>query len=98
MQENYGLDVSESSFRRFITKNDEFNNYFLKRKAKSAGCPALLRYETLKGDQAQIDWKESMTLKLKEGTNITLNIFVYVLSHSRFKVYLVSESKLQSIL
>ncbi len=57
-----------------------------------------MRYETPAGKQAQIDWKESINFKLINGDEITVNIFVFLLSYLRFRVYYLSLSKSQDIL
>ena len=46
---------------------------------------ATIRFETNPGLQAQVDWKESMTLTNKEGKEITINIFLIILGYSRKK-------------
>ncbi len=46
---------------------------------------ATIRFETNPGIQAQVDWKESMTLINKEGKEFTINIFLIILGYSRKK-------------
>lgn len=95
--ENYQLEAPESSFRRYINSVSRFKNYFEQEPhaiKKSTG----MRFETDKGQQAQVDWKESMDLILKTGEVISVNIFVYLLSYSRFRVYRLSLSKTQDVL
>ena len=46
---------------------------------------ATMRFETAPGVQAQIDWKESMTLRKRDGTPVTFNVFLMVLGFSRMK-------------
>lgn len=50
------------------------------------------------GQQAQLDWKESIQFTLSTGEIIEVNIFVLLLSYSRFRVYRISLSKTQDIL
>lgn len=50
------------------------------------------------GKQAQLDWKESIQFTLSSGEIIDVNIFVLLLSYSRFRVYRLSLSKNQDIL
>lgn len=57
-----------------------------------------LRFETPLGKQAQLDWKKSIKFLLKSGEWIDINIFVLLLSSSRFRVYRLSLSKTQDIL
>lgn len=46
---------------------------------------ATIRFETNPGLQAQVDWKETMTLHTKSGESITFNIFLILLGYSRLK-------------
>lgn len=92
--DNYGLEISESSFRKYINKNEKYREYFTGKKGQSK---AKIRYETSPGEQAQIDWKEDIEFLTKEGEIITLNIFVYELSYSRYRLFYVSEKKTQDI-
>lgn len=57
-----------------------------------------MRYETAKGQQAQLDWKENINFILNTGEVININIFVLILSYSRFRVYKLSLDKSQEIL
>lgn len=43
------------------------------------------RFETIPGYQAQVDWKENMTLHDESGKAYVINIFLIVLGYSRFK-------------
>lgn len=58
--DNYGLAISESTFRHYISKKKEFQDYFTKRKGGKRNL-ATLHYETAPGEQAQIDWKENIS-------------------------------------
>ncbi len=98
LQDNEGLDCSESTFRYYINKNEEFRNYFKKGIEVSNAKIPVLMYETGQGEQAQIDWKESQTFILNNGEAVTVNIFVYILSYSRFRVYFLSIAKDRAIL
>jgi len=46
---------------------------------------AVVRYETLPGEQAQVDWKESFKLYTKYGEQLHINVFLYTLKYSRKK-------------
>lgn len=96
--DNKGLNCSESNFRRYISGHAEFNAYFSRKKAAVSSKPSHMRYETDQGKQAQLDWKESMEILLSTGETITINIFVLLLSYSRYRVYRLSVSKSQDIL
>lgn len=97
LKDNHGLDCSESSFRRYISKFPEFNAYFKKRN-KKVTSQSLMRFETEPGEQAQLDWKESMNFTLSTGEDLEINIFVLLLSFSRFCIFKLSLSKSQEML
>ena len=44
-----------------------------------------IRFETIMGFQSQVDWKEKMTLKNRNGVSFTFNIFLLVTGYSRYK-------------
>lgn len=46
---------------------------------------ATMRFETLPGYQAQVDWKENLQMVSKSGKKYKINIFLYVLGYSRYK-------------
>ncbi len=96
--DNYGLKCSESSFRRYISLTPEFQEYFDQKKKSAVKAPSVMRYETNIGQQAQLNWKESMNFVIDTGEVITINIFVLILSYSRFRVYRLSLTKSQDIL
>lgn len=95
--DNYGYKGSYANFAYYIRKHDKFNSYFSKRKPSNTNH-VTVRYETEKGKQAQLDWKESIEFILSTGEIIEINIFSLVLSFSRFKIYRLSLSKSQDIL
>ena len=98
MKDMYGLECAESSFRRYLSKHKEFDDYFHSVRHKHPGGPAISRYETGMGEQAQLDWKESISFLLCTGEVIVINIFVLILSYSRFRVYQLSLTKTQDVL
>lgn len=98
LTDNKGLDCAQSSFRRYISNHSEFNEYFKRRKKSHISNNSTMRYETAKGQQAQLDWKESIDFILKNGEVININIFVLILSYSRFRIYRLSLDKTQDIL
>ncbi len=98
LKDNHGLTCAQSSFRRYISKHPEFDEYFKKHSKSFISKKTHLRFETDAGQQAQIDWKESVEYTLKDGETISINIFVYLLAFSRFRVYRLSLSKNQDIL
>jgi Transposase and inactivated derivatives len=46
---------------------------------------ATMRFETMPGCQAQIDWKEKLRLHKKNGEEVLVDIFLCVLGFSRYK-------------
>ncbi|NFE96293.1 IS21 family transposase [Clostridium botulinum] len=98
LKDNYGLDCAQSSFRRYISNHLEFNEYFNNRKKGHISTTSPMRYETDKGKQAQLDWKENIEFILTTGEVININIFVLILSYSRFRVYQLSLDKTQDVL
>ena len=98
LKDNHGLNCAQSSFRRYISNNPEFNDYFKRRRKGYISNNSTMRYETDKGHQAQLDWKENIDFVLKNGEIININIFVLILSYSRFRVYKLSLEKTQDIL
>ena len=52
---------------------------------EEAARVATMRFETAPGQQAQVDWKEDMTLRTRDGTPLRFSIFLMVLGFSRAK-------------
>ena len=98
LKDNHNLSCAESSFRRYISLQPEFNNYFKKKTKSIIKKTSHMRFETEVGAQAQLDWKESIDYILKSGETVTVNVFVLLLAYSRFRVYRLSVSKNQDIL
>ena len=98
LKDNHGLSCAQSSFRRYISQHSEFQSYFERRQKRHIKKKSHLRFETPLGKQAQLDWKESIKFLLKSSEWIDINIFVLLLSSSRFRVYRLSLSKTQDIL
>ena len=95
--DNYEFSGSYANFCLYLKTYDEFEGYFKKRKSSNVN-QITLRYETAPAKQAQLDWKESITFTLKNGEIVVVNVFVLLLSYSRFRVYRLSISKTQDIL
>ncbi len=98
LKDNHGLDCAQSSFRRYISNHSEFNEYFNNRKKGHISTTSIMRYGTEKGKQAQLDWKENIEFILTTGEVININVFVLILSYSRFRVYKLSLDKTQDVL
>ena len=59
---------------------------------------ATIRFETIPGLQAQVDWKESMTLVNKYGEAFEINIFLIILGYSRYKFIKLTNDRNQNTL
>lgn len=95
--DNHKYSGSYVNFCYQLKKHPDLDNYFSKRSQINIH-QATIRYETGMGKQAQLDWKESIEFLLSTGEIITVNIFVLLLSYSRFRVYRLSLTKTQDIL
>ena len=95
--DNHGFTGVYCNFCHYLRKYPEFDSYFRKSRPSNTN-KVTIRYETPIGKQAQLDWKESIPFILSSGETIDVNIFVLLLSYSRFRVYRVSLSKNQEIL
>ena len=106
LKDNHGLQCAQSSFRRWISKHDEFQSYFngitnRTVNGKHRDCTTnhhTMHHSPLPGEETQLDWKESMNIKLKDGNIVTVNIFALMYSYSRFKIYQLSLTKTQNVL
>ncbi|MCI2069289.1 MAG: IS21 family transposase [Bacilli bacterium] len=66
--------------------------------AAEAARVATMRFETAPGRQAQVDWKEDMTLRMRDGTPARFNVFLMVLGFSRAKYIEMTLDKTQPTL
>lgn len=93
------LDCPESTFRGYITSRPELQAYFDRQKDKQpAGPIGTVRFETAPGEQVQVDWKEDIRYLTKDGETIIVNVLSMVLSYSRFRIFVLTQSRIQSIL
>jgi len=97
LKDNHGLDCSLSNFRAYISKRTEFQHYFDSKKGRNSN-KEVIRFETPPAEQGQLDWKENIKYITKDGEVLYVNVLVLLLSYSRFRVFLLSISKSQSIL
>jgi Transposase and inactivated derivatives len=97
LKDNHQYNGSYNNFVKNLKKYPNLNGYFSKQRPRNTN-QINIRYETEMAHQAQIDWKESIDFKLVSGENITINVFVYLLSYSRFRIYRLSMSKTQEVL
>lgn len=98
LTDNQGLKCSQSAFRAYINRKPEFRKYFDEGKRILSGHSVGVRYETPPGEQAQLDWKESIRFETKSGEIVYVNVAVLLLSYSRFKVFHLNISKSQIVL
>lgn len=71
---------------------------YVRTKREQAERAAQMRFETTPGLQAQVDWKERMTLRTRSGEAITFDIFLMVLGYSRYKYFELTLDKTQPTL
>lgn len=95
--DNHHYLGSYTNFVKNLRKYPQLNAYFSKQRPRNTN-QVHLRYETVKAQQAQLDWKESIDFTLTSGERIVVNVFVYLLSYSRFRIYRLSIGKTQEIL
>lgn len=98
LTDNHDLQCSQSGFRAYINRKPEFKSYFDEGKRTTTSLSTGIRYETEPGEQAQLDWKESIPYETKDGEIIDVNVAVMLLSYSRFRAFHLSISKSQSVL
>lgn len=97
LKDNYGLGCAASTFRAYIARTPEFSAYF--KEGKPIASPTgTARFETPPGQQAQLDWKESIPFETKDGEQVEVNVAVLLLSYSRLRTFHLSVSKSQSVL
>jgi len=83
-------DYQAKAIYYFISKKGFDGSYSIVKKAcknikKEKQSKATIRFETNPGLQAQVDWKEQLTLENRKGEEITINIFLMLLGYSRKK-------------
>ena len=79
---NHGYKGSYSTLKRYI------HNLNIEKQHNS-----VIRFETDPGIQAQVDWKESLKFKTKDGETIKFNVFLMILGFSRTKFLMVTETR-----
>lgn len=98
LTDNHGLQCSQSAFRAYINRKPEFKKYFEEGKRTVSSHSGKVRYETSPGEQAQLDWKESIQFETKDGEILYVNVAVLLLSYSRFRVFHLNISKCITII
>lgn len=94
--DNHDFTGVYCNFCHSLRNYPEFDSYFRKGRPSNTN-QVTVRYETPMGKQAQLDWKESIPFTLSSKETIDVNIFVLLLSYSRFRAYRVSLFKTQDI-
>ena len=99
--DNFG-STSMSVFK-FIEKKGYTGGYhtvnnFVKKHKKDETNKATIRFETSPGLQAQVDWKENITLVSRQGEIFEVNIFLMVLGYSRLKYLKLTTDRTQKTL
>ena len=94
--DNHDYTGSYPNFCHYLKLIPEFDRYFWKKNPQKA--ESYIRYETPAGKQAQLDWKESVKILTTDLGWIEVDIFVLLLSFSRYRVYRMTMSKSQDIL
>lgn len=87
LKNDYGYTGSYSLVRKYVAEHK-----------KQQIHKATIRYETIPGHQAQVDWKESFKIFDKYGTEYTINIFLIILGYSRKKFIKVTFDRSQQTL
>ena len=71
-------------------------NKYVSSKKESIISNLTIRFETIKGYQAQVDWKEKIKLHNKKGNEYVISIFLIVLGNSRMKYIELTIDQTQS--
>ena len=87
LKERYDYDGKYGIVRKYVTS-----------KKKDIVKNLTIRFETLKGYQSQVDWKEKIKLHDKYGNEYVVSIFLMVLGHSRFKFIKLTTDQTQETL
>ena len=88
---------------KFIVKKGYTGKYsivadFIKNHKDTETKKATIRFETNPGLQAQVDWKEDMTLISRSGQPFKINIFLMVMGYSRNKFIIITSDRSQDTL
>lgn len=88
---------------KFIDKKGYSGKYstvatFVKEHKQVEIQKATIRFETTPGLQAQVDWKENLTMISKNGEIFKINIFLMVLGYSRIKYLQLTTDREQKTL
>lgn len=104
------IDIKVDKYRskgmnvyKFIKKQGYTGGYgivrkYIKEHKNEQIKKATIRFETIPGLQAQVDWKESMRLVNRCGEIYEINIFLMILGYSRYKYIELTSDRNQNIL
>ena len=97
------IGCSSMAIFKYIQKEGYSGSYSLvadytAKHKKEETKKATIRYETLPGLQAQVDWKESIKMTSKSGQIYEINIFLMVLGYSRMKFLKLTVDRTQKTL
>lgn len=97
------LGCSGMAIFKFIQKSGYTGSYslledFVRKHKEEQIKKATIRFETCPGQQAQVDWKENLTMISKYGEVFEVNIFLMVLGYSRMKFVKLTNDKTQKTL
>jgi transposase len=99
LRDNCGMQVPEQTFYHYLRRVPEFDAYFRRGNCAVSAPKPILRYETAPGEQAQVDWKESIPFVLADtGEVVEINVLVIVLGNSRFRIFKPSLCKSREVL
>lgn len=82
LSEEKGYTGSYSTIKNYI------RNLHVEKQEK-----AVARFETFPGQQAQVDWKESLKFRTTDGDFIKFNVFLLTLGYSRVRFLCVTETR-----
>lgn len=99
--DKYGC--SAMAVYKFIQKKGYDGKYsiladFVRKHKDNEVKKATIRFETNPGLQAQVDWKEDMTLVNRAGEEFKINIFLMLLGYSRYKFIMITTDRSQETL
>lgn len=104
------IDIKVDKYRskgmnvyKFIKKQGYTGGYgivrkYIKEHKNEQIKKATIRFETIPGLQAQVDWKESMRLVNRCGEIYEINIFLMILGYSRYKYIELTSDRNQNTL
>ena len=95
MREDIEIIINQYSGKeRCLLNKSEFFSKHKRNEIKKA----TIRFETTPGQQAQVDWKENLTMISRHGEIFKVNIFLMVLGFSRIKYTCLTTDRKQNTL